>query len=536
MWLSLLLIVPLAGMVVILFLDRERHVQAIRGVAVAASALVLAWSIACAFAYSLGVGEREHALVMPAASAGSAAHGAVSSMTMRLEYQAPWIPSLGITYHLGVDGLSLPLIILTTGLTFLSVIYSLRIQERVKEYMAFFLLLEVGMLGVFVALDFFLFYVFWEIGLVPMFFLIGIWGGPRREYAAIKFFLYTLVGSLAMLLALLALYFTAQPHTFDILDLIRQNPMNPLTRAPLVGSLVFWGLFLGFAIKVPLFPFHTWLPDAHVEAPTAGSVILAGVLLKLGTYGFVRVSLPLLPQQCAQYADWIAALALISIIYGALCAMAQQDLKKLIAYSSVNHMGFVMLGVAAAAGSAGIRSLTGGPTIVSRATALNGATLQMVAHGIITGALFFLVGVIYDRAHTRLLDQFGGLAKQMPLYFGIMTVAALASLGLPGMAGFVAEFSVFVGSFASFPVHTILAAIGVIVTAAYLLWMLQRLFLGPLNERWKHLTDMDWGEVFALAPLVAAMLVIGLYPYPLMQVINGPMTAIVQWVTAVGGG
>jgi NADH-quinone oxidoreductase subunit M len=496
-------------MVIVLFLDKERHVRQIQSVAVITTLVTFAWSLFMCLAF--------------------ATEARTGPLDMRLEYKAQWIPSLGIGYHVGIDGLSLPLIVLTTALTLLSVVYSLRITERVKEYMAWFLLLEAGMLGVFISLDFFLFYVFWEIGLVPMYFLIGVWGGPRREYAAIKFFLYTLVGSLAMLLAILAVYFTMPQPTFDMIEIMRQNPM---AGAGLKASLVFWAFFLGFAIKVPLWPFHTWLPDAHVEAPTAGSVILAGILLKLGTYGFVRVLLPMFPEASAQFAGYLAILALISIIYGALCAMAQTDLKKLIAYSSVNHMGYVILGVAAAAAFA---DPDGGPLgkaadVASRTTALNGAVLQMITHGIITGALFFLVGVIYDRAHTRNIDDFGGLAKRMPLYAGIMMFACFASLGLPGLAGFVAEFFVFVGAFSSYTTITCLAALGVIVTAAYFLWMIQRVFLGPLKERWAELHDIDAGELIATVPLCVAMLVLGLYPKPLLAVINGPMTEIVQHV------
>ncbi len=300
--LSIMLFLPLVGMILILFMDRERDVGLIRWTATVTSGLTLIISVWVIALFNSG------------------------QPGIQLEEKVPWIGQLGVNYHLGVDGLSIPLILLTTLLTFLSIVYSWRIQERVKEYMAFFLLLETGTLGVFCALDFVLFYVFWEVSLVPMYFIIGIWGGPRREYAAIKFFIYTLVGSLAMLLAILALYFNSNPRTFDIIQMAQQNP---LAQAPVLAALVFWGLFLGFAIKVPLFPFHTWLPDAHVEAPTAGSVILAGVLLKMGTYGFVRVSLPIVPDACTEFAGWLAGLALISIIYGALCAMAQPDLKKL---------------------------------------------------------------------------------------------------------------------------------------------------------------------------------------------------------------
>ncbi len=440
---------------------------------------------------------------------------------MQLEERTLWIPAIGVNYHLGVDGLSLPLVILTTLLSLLSIVYSWRIEMRLKEYLFLFLLLETGMLGVFLALDFFLFYVFWEITLVPMYFLIGIWGGPRREYAAIKFFLYTLIGSLAMLLAILLLYFNAEPRTFSILELIKQQPMAKL---PALAGLAFWGFFLSFAIKVPMWPFHTWLPDAHVEAPTAGSVILAGVLLKLGTYGFVRISLPMLPEAFKLYAPIVAILALIGIVYGALVAMAQPDLKKLVAYSSVNHMGYVMLGVAAAAAAVGMPEKAAAATI-----ALNGATFEMIAHGVITGALFLLVGVIYDyRAHTRGVDDFGGLGAKLPVYTGITTLTMLASLGLPGLMGFIAEFLIFVGSFQIFPQLTVVAVTGVIFSAAMFLWTIQRIFLGPLNPKWTDLPDMDRREAISLVPLAALMLLFGVYPRPLLDIINAAMTTLMS--------
>jgi len=375
--LSLIIFLPLVGGIIILFTSKTNETL-LKGIALGASLASFVLSLFMTALFKIGGGFQFLEL-------------------------GNWIPSLGIHYHLGVDGLSLPLIVLTALLSLLSVAYSWRIELRLKEYLFLFLLLETGMLGVFAALDFFLFYIFWEITLVPMYFLIGIWGGPRREYAAIKFFLYTLVGSLAMLLAILVMYFNAQPHTFNMLTLIEQQP---LAAKPVLAALAFWGFFLSFAIKVPMWPFHTWLPDAHVEAPTAGSVILAGVLLKMGTYGFVRVSLPMLPEAFRIYAPAVAVLALLGIVYGALVAMAQTDLKKLVAYSSVNHMGYVMLGVASAAAAAGIPEKA-----VAAATALNGAVFEMVAHGVITGALFLIVGVLYDfRAHTRGVDEFGGLA------------------------------------------------------------------------------------------------------------------------------
>ncbi len=495
--LSLITFLPLAGGIIILFLPKTRQ-GLMKNVALLASAATFVLSLILVAMYRIGQG-------------------------MQFQEIFRWIPGIGINYHLGVDGLSLPLFVLTALLSVLSVVYSWRIDTRLKEYLFLFLLLETGMLGVFVALDFFLFYIFWEVTLVPMYFLIAIWGGPRKEYAAIKFFLYTLIGSLAMLLAILILYFNAEPRTFGVLELIRQQP---LSGKPALAALAFWGFFLSFAIKVPMWPFHTWLPDAHVEAPTAGSVILAGVLLKMGTYGFVRFSLTLLPEAFKQYAFIIAVLALLGIVYGALVALAQTDLKKLVAYSSVNHMGYVMLGIAAAAAAFGDPSKA-----QAAATALNGAVFEMVAHGIITGALFLIVGVIYDyRAHTRGVNEFGGLGVRLPVYTGISTLAMLASLGLPGLMGFVAEFLIFVGSFGIFPYLTAVAVTGVVFSAAMFLWTIQRIFLGPPNERWTHLPDMDAREKVALVPLAALMLIFGIYPRPLLDVINAAMTTLVSLV------
>ncbi len=492
--LSLIIFLPLAGGIVILFTSKSNE-PLMKGVAVGASLASLVLSLFMTALYKIGGG-------------------------MQFLEQYRWIPGLSIDYHLGVDGLSLLLIVLTALLNLLSIVYSLRIEMRLKEYLFLFLLLETGLLGVFAALDFFLFYIFWEVTLVPMYFLIGIWGGPRKEYAAIKFFLYTLVGSLAMLLAILLMYFNADPHTFNMLELVRQQP---LAAKPALAALAFWGFFLSFAIKVPMWPFHTWLPDAHVEAPTAASVILAGILLKMGTYGFVRVSLPMLPETFRVYAPVVAVLALLGIVYGALVAMAQTDLKKLVAYSSVNHMGYVMLGIAAAAAAVGIPEKA-----AAAATALNGAVFEMVAHGIITGALFLIVGVLYDfRAHTRGVDEFGGLGVRLPVYTGITTIAMLASLGLPGLMGFVAEFFVFVGAFGIFPYLTVVAVTGVIFTAAMFLWTIQRIFLGPFNERWAGLADMDTREKISLIPLAVLMVIFGLYPRPLLDVINAAMTTLV---------
>ena len=403
--------------------------------------------------------------------------------------RAMWIPQFNAQYLLGMDGISFPMVFLTALISVLACLASFGIKERQKEYFALYLLLETGMMGTFLALDLFLFYVFWEVVLVPMYFLIGIWGGPRREYAAIKFFLYTLAGSLFMLLGILGVYFAAAPHTFDMTLLVG------MPRSLIFQQVVFMAFFLGFAIKVPIFPFHTWLPDAHVEAPTPISVILAGVLLKMGTYGFFRFSYPLFPQATHWFQPAMAVLAIIGIIYGGFVALAQTDFKKMVAYSSVSHMGFVLLGLAAL-----------------NANGFRGAMLQMFTHGTITGGLFLLVGVLYDRAHSRDLNDFGGLGAKMPNYAGILTFFALASLGLPGLSGFISEFLALLGSYQYSKVVTGLATVGIILAAAYLLYMIQRILLGKLNPKWAELSDIRLREVLTLAPLMVLILGIGLYP------------------------
>jgi NADH-quinone oxidoreductase subunit M len=434
-----------------------------------------------------------------------------STSKMQFIERYTWFPEVGINYFMGADGISVPMLFLTALLSFLSIIGSFGIKERVKEYFAWFLLLEVGMMGVFCSLDFFLFYVFWEVMLVPMYFLIGVWGGPRREYAAIKFFLYTLFGSIFMLVGILALYFTT--GTLNMMELIAQN--NIYSHA--FQLWVFAAFFIAFAIKVPIWPFHTWLPDAHVEAPTAVSVILAGILLKMGTYGFLRISFPMFPQAVKYYAIPIAILGLISIIYGALVSMAQKDLKKLVAYSSVSHMGYCMLGMAAI-------------TTVG----VSGCLFQMFSHGLITGALFLLVGVIYDRAHTREIAAFGGLGVNLPVYTGIFVLFCMASLGLPGMSGFVSEFMVFVGSFNSIYIQkwiVITAVLGVILTAGYFLRTIQSMFLGQLNTRWEGLTEINGREIFTVFPLAVFTLLIGIYPKTLNIFLKVTVENLVKMLT-----
>ncbi|MFH1561798.1 MAG: NADH-quinone oxidoreductase subunit M [Nitrospirota bacterium] len=417
-----------------------------------------------------------------------------------------WIPSLGISYLVGLDGLGLPMVIITTLLSLLSLTISWNIKVRVKEYFALFLILEAGMLGVFLSLDLFVFYIFWELVLIPMYFIIGVWGGPRREYASIKFILYTLIGSLFMLLGFLGIYFAVEPHTFNMLEL-SQKPQ--IFQSTFVANIVFLALYVGFAVKIPVFPFHTWLPDAHVEAPTAGSVILAGVLLKMGAYGLLRVSLPILPESAKYFAYLLAILGLINIIYGAFVAMAQTDLKKMIAYSSISHMGYVLLGIAA---------LT--------PMGLNGALMQCFTHGIVTGALFMLVGVIYDRAHTRDINAFGGIAKVVPAYASIMGIAVMASLGLPGLAGFIGELLCFLGAFPVFSIITGAAVFGVLITAIYLLWMYRQVFFGDLNEKYAKLKDLDGREWISLAPLMFLIILVGLYPKVVLDLMNVTILAL----------
>jgi len=450
--------------------------------------------------------------------------------TMQLREEYSWIPAIDVFYRMGVDGLSSVMIVLTALLSTLCYYYSIyTIKDRVKEYYFLFLLLQVGMTGVFVSLDFIFFYVFWEIGLVPMYLLIGVWGGERRIYASIKFFLYTLAGSMAMLLAIIGVYLNT--GTFDILE---AASLQPFAGNFTLAAAAFWAFFIAFAIKVPIFPFHTWLPDAHTEAPTTGSVILAGVLLKLGAYGLIRIVLPLFPGPFAFYSynvPVIPILAVISIVYGALVCMAQWDLKRLIAYSSVSHMGYVTLGISAAAAS-----LAADGEVTSAIIGLNGASLQLFTHGIITGGLFFLVGMIYDRAHTRQIKDFGGLGAKVPYYYGIMLVTGFASLGLPGLAGFWSEFFVFRGTFAIIPVFAIIGVLGIIFTAAYILWkVVQYVFLGEFDqEKWDaathhaELTDMATFEKVTMWPLVILMVLVGLYPSIIVRLLNAVSTVLLS--------
>ena len=432
---------------------------------------------------------------------------------MQFELNVPWIEPWGINFHIGLDGISLLLYVMTTFLTMICVIASWDIKKHIREYMIAMLTLSTGMLGVFIALDLFMFYVFWEFQLVPMYIIIGVWGGPRRVYASIKFFLFTAVGSLLMLVAILWIYLHIQETTgvatADILYITEH------LNAPLGTQKWLWmAFFLAFAIKVPMFPFHTWLPDAHVEAPTAGSVILAGVLLKMGTYGFLRFNLPFFPQASYEFVPMIAWLSIIGIIYGALVSMVQVDLKKLVAYSSVSHLGFVMLGIFAL-----------------NPYGIQGALIQNINHGISTGALFLLVGIIYDRRHTRLIKEFGGLAKIMPKYAICFMIVALSSIGLPGMNGFVGEFLILLGIFQVNGLWAACATSGVILAACYILWMFQRvMFLEVKNPKNMNLKDMNVREMFTVVPLIILIFWIGLYPKPFMDTFDASVTHLVSKV------
>lgn len=442
--------------------------------------------------------------------------------------RAEWIPSFNITYILGVDGLSLPMAILTALLCFIGVFVSWNINKAVKGYFALFLLLDTGIMGVFLSMDFFLFYIFWEVMLLPMYFLIGMWGGPQREYAAIKFFLYTLFGSVLILIGILGLYFTCG-KTFDILELMRVAPeaLNGVMWWGMSAIKVIWILlFIGFAIKVPVFPFHTWLPLAHVEAPTAISVLLAGILLKLGVYGILRINYGLMPDGVYWFSSALAVLGLINVIWGGLCALAQTDLKKLVAYSSVNHMGYSLIGMAAivAAGEAN------GMNLKAAQAGLGGAVFQMFNHGTISAMLFILVGVIYDRAHHREIEGFGGLAAQMPIYTGITAMVFFAGLGLPGFSGFISEAMCFIGAFPVYKGIVIASTIGILLNAAYFLWAFQRIFFGELNEKYTDLPEINRLELFTVVPLLVITLFFGIYPAPYLDIIASTMDVIINHV------
>src|SRR5450759_1429752 len=496
--LSIILLTPLAGLAVLLFIPGK------------SKDLIRLWANLVGLAGFL--------ISLPLVSRFQLNHPGY-----QFEERAVWIPTLGANYHIGIDGISLLLIMLTTLMGFIAILASWNgIQDRVKEYYAMFLILQTGMIGVFLSLDFFLFYVFWELVLVPMYFIIGVWGGPRKLYAAIKFFLYTLAGSVLMLLGILTLYFAHFSqfgfYTFEIAELMKLNlPLG-------TQQWVFWAFFIGFAIKVPMFPFHTWLPDAHVEAPTAGSVILAGVLLKMGTYGFLRFSLPLCPDALGSNArflgltsvGWVAALSIVGIIYGSMVAMVQKDMKKLVAYSSVAHLGFVMLGIFAL-NNAGIQ----------------GGILQSINHGLSTGGLFLLVGIVYERTHTRMIADYGGLSGVMPVYAMLFMVILLASIGLPLLNGFVGEFTILTGVFLADWRWAAWASLGVILGAAYMLWLYQRVFFGELtNEKNKGLEDVNLREILTLAPLIAMCFWIGLYPKPVFEMTAKSAEKIVAAVSA----
>jgi NADH-quinone oxidoreductase subunit M len=443
----------------------------------------------------------------------------------QFEIQFPWFNAIGSSFHFGVDGISLPMVLLTTILTPLAILASYGIKDNLKAYMALFLFLETGVLGVFVSLDLLVFFLFWEIGLIPMYFLISQWGGAKRNYAALKFILITMAGSLGLLLSIQILGLTT--GSFDLVEIYRVWPSlseaNFQKVIPLglslttVKAIAFWAFVLAFAIKVPVWPVHTWLPDAHTEAPTAGSMILAGVLLKLGAYGFIRFVIPFFPVESHQYSGALAALATAAIIFGALSAFAQKDLKRLVAYSSINHMGFVLLGIAAAAYA---WQSTDQGIVESAMIALNGSILQMFNHGLTSAGMFFLVGVVYDRTHTRQLDELGGLWPILPKYGAIFVFTAMAALGLPGLNGFVSEFLIVRGAWGIFPVATALSMIGLFFTGVYILKAIAGVLHGPKNDRWLTIPEINSREIWVIAPLMVLMLWIGVWPASILYLIN----------------
>jgi NADH-quinone oxidoreductase subunit M len=502
MLLSLMIFVPLLGMIVVLLLPRESE-ELIKRVALVFTLIPLILAVYLYITYNQ------------------------PNLEHLWKQNVPWIETFNIRYHVDIDGFSTILILLTALLGPICVLASWRnIEKGIKAYMALFLLLETGMLGFFAALDLFLFFVFFELTLLPMYFLIGVWGGPRREYAAIKFFLYTLFGSVLMLVAIIAVYLNSGDpgdRTFDIPTLITlAGTAGHALAEPVFQRWIFAGFFIGFAVKVPIFPFHTWLPDAHVEAPTAISVILAGVLLKMGTYGLVRINMDMLPEGMAYFTNGVgfvgnslALLGFINIVYGSFCALAQTDFKKLVAYSSIGHMGFVILGLAA-----------------GNETGVTGAILQMFNHGVISAMLFLLVGVLYDRAHHREIDGFGGLGNRMPVYMGITTLAFMASLGLPGLSGFIGEAFSLLGAYERFQVLTILSTIGIVVGAAYFLWTLQRVFLGQLNPKYEDLPEINRREILTLVPLGILTIVLGIWPHFAIEMFS---ESVVELTTKIMG-
>ena len=503
--LSLGVFLPLVGAIAISGIPKLKE-QAVKVIAVLASGAALVVSIIVLARFNFGQGTRHFQFVV----------------------NKSWIETIGARYHMGVDGIGLPLFVLTTLLTFLCVVYSLKTRpnpDRPRGFFALILLLETGMAGTFVSLDLVLFFIFWELVLVPMYFLIAIWGSERKEYSALKFFLYTLFGSIFMLLGFLAIYFRSHDpvtgqHTFDMIRLQGQH-----LGSPAFLNLVFAGLFLGFAIKVPMWPFHTWLPDAHGDAPTVGSVLLAGILLKMGTYGFVRIALPLLPSAAHTWAPYIGGLAVIAILYGALCCLAQTDIKRLIAFSSVGHMGFVMLGIS---------TLT--------QTGINAAIFGMVAHGVITGMLFFLAGSLYERFHTRQIDAIGpGLMQIMPRMGGILAFAAIASLGLPGLAGFWGEVFSLLAAFnpaaglstGLFRTYMVLGGVGTVLTAGYMLWLIQRLNLGKATEArlGERIDDVRPVEMIAWSPLLVGIAALGFYPGAVLKITDAAVHGLTRLFT-----
>jgi NADH-quinone oxidoreductase subunit M len=494
--LSLILFLPIVTAVVVLVLPGDRP-QSLRWTAFAGSLIPFGLSLVLWAQFDL------------------------SAPGFQFEEQANWYTALNASYHLGVDGISLTMVMLSTLLTPLAILASFNITEKVKAYMALFLMLETGMLGVFFALDLMLFFVFWEVGLIPMYFLIAQWGGKNRDYASLKFMLFTIAGSLGLLLAIQLIGVVSgtfdMPALFEIWPALTEGMLMGLPVAT-VKSLAFWAFVVAFAVKVPVWPVHTWLPDAHTEAPTAGSMILAGVLLKLGAYGFLRLILPLYPAEAKQYAVWLAALGTLSIIFGALSAAGQTDFKRLVAYSSINHMGFVVLGIAAAALAAGTEHAH---------IAMNGVILQMFNHGVSAAGMFFLVGVIYDRTHSRDMRELGGFWRNAPIYGSVLIFTSMASLGLPGLNGFVSEFLVVRGAWPVFTAATALSTIGLFFTGVYVLKGIRGVLLGLIKRKWFTLDcEMNTRELVVIAPLLALMLVIGFWPMWILDVIN---QAVMMW-------